>query len=312
MNGPEEKRILVIKLGALGDFIQALGPMKAIRNAHPEAHIVLLTTRPFESLGRNCGYFDEVWTDRRPKWHDIAGWLFLRQKLNNGNFRRVYDLQNNDRTSFYFRLFSPKPEWSGTAAGASHRNASKERVAGKAFEGHAGTLAIAGITNIEVDDLSWMHGKNFEGLKPRYVLIVPGASPQHPQKRWPVPFFIHFCQEIAKAGMQPVLIGGAAEEKSAADIFGAVQECRNLCGKTSFYDIAQLARNAYGAIGNDTGPMHIIGPTGCPSLVLFSGSGNPARHAPLGKNIITLQEQNLRELKPETVWKAFCDQHASL
>ena len=42
------QRILVIKLGALGDFIYALGPMAAIRRHHKDARITLLTTAPFE------------------------------------------------------------------------------------------------------------------------------------------------------------------------------------------------------------------------------------------------------------------------
>src|SRR6266568_4059670 len=45
-------RILVIKLGALGDFVQALGPAAAIRAHHPEAAITLLTTAPFAELAR--------------------------------------------------------------------------------------------------------------------------------------------------------------------------------------------------------------------------------------------------------------------
>jgi len=52
------ERILVIKLGALGDFVQALGPFAAIRAHHPAADIVLLTTRPYADLGRASGYFD--------------------------------------------------------------------------------------------------------------------------------------------------------------------------------------------------------------------------------------------------------------
>src|SRR5580704_2648292 len=44
----EIAKILVIKLGALGDFVQALAAMEHIRAAHPKAHITLLTTPPFE------------------------------------------------------------------------------------------------------------------------------------------------------------------------------------------------------------------------------------------------------------------------
>ena len=43
----QKRRILVIKLGALGDFILATGPFAAIRTAHPDDEIVLLTSAPF-------------------------------------------------------------------------------------------------------------------------------------------------------------------------------------------------------------------------------------------------------------------------
>ncbi len=39
-------RILVIKLGALGDVVLALGPFAAIRDAHRDACTTLLTTEP--------------------------------------------------------------------------------------------------------------------------------------------------------------------------------------------------------------------------------------------------------------------------
>ena len=62
----EIKKILVIKLSALGDFVLALAAMKKIRQAHKRAHITLLTTPPFESLAKACPYFNAVETDGRP------------------------------------------------------------------------------------------------------------------------------------------------------------------------------------------------------------------------------------------------------
>ncbi|MEC9235109.1 MAG: hypothetical protein VX803_02555, partial [Pseudomonadota bacterium] len=91
------EHILVIKLSALGDFIQALGPMKAIRAHHPDAKITLLTTKAFKNFGEECGYFDDVWIDERPKWFNLSGWANLSRRLNNAGITRVYDLQNNDR-----------------------------------------------------------------------------------------------------------------------------------------------------------------------------------------------------------------------
>ena len=44
------ERILIIKLGALGDVVLACGPFEAIRKHHPGAKITLLTTKPYENF----------------------------------------------------------------------------------------------------------------------------------------------------------------------------------------------------------------------------------------------------------------------
>lgn len=306
------QNILVIKLGALGDFIQALGPMKAIRAYHPDAKISLLTTKPFTDLARQSGYFDDIIIDTRPKWFDVAGWVGLRKVFNDGKYTRVYDLQNNDRTSIYFNLFSKKPEWVGVAKGASHRNASPARTAGKAFEGHKQTLALASITRIEIDDLSWIVPEHDFDLPHPYVLIIPGGSEKHPEKRWPTPSYIFVCRSLIEKSITPVLIGTKAEGGVTSAIKDAVPKAIDLTGKTSLFDLPALARGANAAIGNDTGPMHMIGPTGCSSLVLFSQKSDPVRHAPLGAHVATLQKERLENLKPEAVWNEFCRYAAGL
>ena len=60
------ERILVIRLGALGDFVMASGAFASIRAFHDTARIVLLTRPVYAGLGRVGGWFDDVWIDRRP------------------------------------------------------------------------------------------------------------------------------------------------------------------------------------------------------------------------------------------------------
>ncbi len=303
--------ILVIKLGALGDFIQALGPMAAIRAAHPHDKITLLTTKPYETLARESGYANEIIIDKRPKWFDVKGWTKLRTFFNSGRFARVYDLQNNDRTSFYFRLFAPKPEWVGVARGASHRNTSPKRTEGKAFDGHVQTLGLAGIKNIQIDRLEWMKGTlDLSALPSRYVLFVAGSSPKHPYKRWPTKHYAALGKRLVESGFTPVLIGAKEESGILEEIHSLLPQSINLCGETNLSDIPALARGAIGAIGNDTGPMHLIAPTGCKSIILFSQNSDPRRHAPKGHDVITLQKQNLEDLKPDDVWNAFVRQQS--
>ena len=124
-----KRRILVIKLGALGDFILATGPFAAIRTAHPHDEIVLLTTAPFAEMGEACGYFDEVWIDERPSRINLIAIQRLRRRLRGGGFTRVYDLQTSGRSAWYFRLMRGfgRPQWSGVAFGASHPHANHNR-----------------------------------------------------------------------------------------------------------------------------------------------------------------------------------------
>ena len=302
------EKILIIKLGALGDFIQALGPMAAIRKTHKNAYITLMTTKPFENFAKDSGYFDEIWIDEKPKLLNISGWIKLKKGLNSAGYTRIYDLQNNDRTNLYFKLLKSKnkPEWVGSAKGASHQNTSPERTAGHAFDGHVQTLAKAGITDIEIDRLEWMKGNiSSFPLKKPYIVLVPGCAPSRPEKRWPTDKYGRLAKLLRSLGYQPIIIG-TAEERSLADIIlSECPEALDLTGQTSLPEIAMLARESAAAIGNDTGPMHLIAATGCPCLVIFSKHSNPIKHAPKGAHVDIIQADDLKDLKTENVIQKF-------
>ncbi len=300
------EKILVIKLGALGDFLQASGPMKAIRAHHPGAKITLLTTKPYKALAEKSGYVDEIWIDERPKWFEFGKVWAFRGKLNKVGFARVYDLQNNDRTSGYFHLMSPKPEWVGVALGVSHRNADESRTAGHALDGHIQTLAKAGLKDVTLDTLEWLDDDASE-FKPEgnYALIVPGCSAENPGKRWPAEGYGAFCKKLAERGLTPLILGTKPEIDIGEDIRKLCPEAKNLCGLTSLGHIAALARQAKGACGNDTGPVHLIAATGCPTLALFSANSNLKKHTPKGAQVETLYEAELKDLSAETTYKRF-------
>lgn len=295
--------ILVIKLSAFGDFVIALGAMRAIRAHHPDAHLTLLTTAPYESLARSTGLFDDVWIDPRPKWNKPKLWLALHKMLNSVPFTRVYDLQRNDRTALYLKLFANKPEWIGTAKGASHRDTHQKDASEHAFATHARVLSLGGIGQVDIDTLEWMDAdiSRFD-LPDPYVLIVPGAAPSRPLKKWPAAYYGDLCAMLAADGYHPVIIGSRHEKEIAATIKRHCPEIIDLTERTAMTDLPALARGAAFTVGNDTGPMHMIGPTGCKCLVLFSSDSDPVRHRPLGAQIDTLFESDLSDLKPETVF----------
>lgn len=303
---PQKGRILVIKLGALGDFVLATGPFAAIRAAHPEENIVLLTTAPFAELARASGYFDEVWVDNRPSRLNLVGIQRLRRRLRRGKFYRVYDLQTSGRSSWYFRLMRGflRPQWSGIAFGCSHPHANRGRNRMHTIERQADQLAMAGIADTPLPDLSWAVADISRfGLNDRFALLIPGGAAHRPGKRWPAERYRELAGELTKIGVLPVIVGGPDEIELAAEIADGTG-AKALAGETSFADIAALSRAAAGAIGNDTGPMHIAAISGCPCVVLFSKESDPAITAPRGDDVQVLRREKLADLPVSEVAEA--------
>ncbi len=290
------EKILVIKLSALGDFILAMGAMEAIRRHHKDAHITLLTTRPFLDIAERSGYFNDIIVDSRPKFYAIHEWYFLFRQFNSGNYTRVYDLQMNDRTATYYRMFLKKPIWSGMMANAPLH----------AFKRHQEILKLAGI-DMRLPDIAWMRADvSAFNLKKPYILLIPGSAPQHPAKRWPAVRYAALGLMLMKAGYQVAVIGTHAEAEVIAGVVAACPGIIDLCGRTSLYDIATLARGAAGAIGNDTGPVHLVALAGCPTVVLFCTKvSSPERSAPVGKSVQIIQSESLEDVSVSDVYKNF-------
>ncbi|MEQ8667089.1 MAG: glycosyltransferase family 9 protein [Rhodospirillales bacterium] len=298
------RRILIIKLGALGDIVQALGPMKAIRDHHAGAHVTLLTTAPYEAFLRASGLFDEIWVDDRPGWSNPRGWIALRRRLRDGRFDRVYDLQTSDRSSGYFRLFprAGRPEWSGIAPGCSHPHRDPSRDSLHTIERQKGQLRDAGIDDVPAPDLSWADSDISRFMLPqRFVLMVPGGSPHRPGKRWPAERYAVLANTLAAKDLTPVLIGTKSEDAVIGAIVDAAPAARNLMGETSILDLAALARKAAGAVGNDSGPMHLVAAAGTPSVVVYSHESDPALCAQRGPAVSILRHERLDELAPAEV-----------
>ena len=303
------QKILVIKLGALGDFVLALAAMKKIREAHPKDHISLLTTPPFLELAKTCPYFNAVHTDGRPE--TFGQWMALRKRLKAANYDRVYDLQTSAQSNRIFQILRPSPPpWSGVALGCSmpHRNKFRDQM--HTLERQADQLMYAGIWpdaptapgTAPGPDLSWVW-KNLPsdrpvpgGVKPKpYVMVVPGGSSHRPEKRWPVENYAELCRILYGRGFEVVIIGGPQESSLAHAIQRSVPRARDLTGRTDFQRIAVLATKAALAVGNDTGPLHLAAAAGAPTVVLFSGASDPALSAPRGK-VQILQADRLAEL----------------
>jgi ADP-heptose:LPS heptosyltransferase len=287
--------IVVIKLSALGDFVLAMPAFAAIRAHHADARITLLTTRPFEALARASPWFDAVVLDARPRWSDFSGVLALRRALRAAAPAMVYDLQTSDRSSVYRHLLRRGVDWSGIAHGASHPHASPGRDAMHTLDRQREQLAMAGITAFPTPELGWLRGARPD-LPARYGVLVPGAAPSRPEKRWPVENFAEVARAMAARGIAPVIAGSGADAPVTSALHEAVPEAIDLAGRTDLFGLAALLGHAACVVGNDTGPMHLAALLGVPTVVLFGAASDPLLTAPRGAAVRILAASDLARL----------------
>ncbi len=290
------RSILVIRLGALGDFVLSFPAFAAVRAHHANARVVLLTTAPFVALAKESPWFDEVRVDARPNWFDALGLWRLRRQLRGFDF--VYDLQTSRRSSRYFWI-AGRPQWSGIARGCSHPDGDPQRDFVHSVARQRGQLAVAGAGPAPVD-LSWLagHGPAIDGP---YALIVPATSGSHGgAKTWPLERFAGLAAILWSRGMRPVVVGTATEAKQAAAIRAACPEALDMTGRTSILELAGLANRAALTVGGDTGPVHLAAMMGCRTIALFSKYSDPVHATPVGDTIL-LRAERLADLPLERV-----------
>ena len=256
----EKKKILFVKHGALGDIVISIGTIRHIAEQFPGAQFSVMTKAPFRKLMEHIGIFSEYIIDNRTSWWNIPAMYRVLNALRTGGFDIIVDLMGNARMHRYREILSctaPKGscgEWWDLPGRTLYRSekrscllpAHTEVLPGDCFEWRR-------------TDLSFMHGKgeHFHLLPERFVLLIPGCSPQHTYKRWPVENYREVVRRLHARGLSAVVIGTKAEAQEinaiCADNPGAV----NMLGLTELFDVPQIALRALATLGNDTGPTHM-------------------------------------------------------
>jgi len=296
------RRVLVVKLGDFRDFVLAFSAFNAIRRHHANAHVILLTTKPFAELARKSGWFDEVWDDGAPAWSRIGKVARLIRRLRRAPLDMVYDLDNSHRTRRYrlwmHDFWGNKAVWSNSSRGFLPFLRASQNIPEHYVEQLVHQLRDAGITDMPLPDLSWLttgYGGRY-GLLDGYVLIAPGGTFAREGKGWPVERFAELARRLAIEGRRPVIIGLQEDTAMNRKIAAASPEALDLTGKTSLFDVASLATRAGAAVGNDSGIVHFLAAVGCPTAILYSRDSDPDRDAPRGHYVVKLREENLGDL----------------
>ena len=286
-------KILIIKLGALGDAIISTTVIKQIFEHHATDDVHLLTSPAFTAIFSHFERLQIISFERKGIINKLKSIIWIRKN----KFDRIYDLQSNDRTRIFCAL-SGSPFLAGNHPhypytihpenyylGECHSFDRLNQIIESAniTPGQATPyLPIPKTTSDEVDDWLKKHGL-FE--KP-YVIFHAGSSPLHTEKRWP--FYKELASKLNNL-FKIVWVGGNDDiELNRALSAEAGIDATN---QFSIFGLVELGKHASFAITNDSAPMHILSCSKIPVFGLF-GPTYPRRTHALGQlqNVISAND----------------------
>jgi lipopolysaccharide heptosyltransferase I len=296
------KRVLIVKLGALGDIVHAIPVAAALRHAFPTVRIDWLVSARHREILDLVPVIDRrlVISDR-----GLAGIVAAVGELRRAQYDVAFDLQGLVKSAVFARS-------SGAArviGFASHYL--RERLARPFYtevhdpggpgmyhpdETHVvwtnlGLLAPLGV-NVAVPEFPIDRADSAVARAVaaraggRYALLNPGAA--WPTKRWmPARFGALAAALRDKYGLSSVVLWGPGEESLARDVVSSSAGAAILSPSTSISDLVALSRGAALFVSGDTGPAHIAAAVGTPILGIY-GPTRPSRNGPWSPDDVTV------------------------
>lgn len=267
------QRALVIRGGALGDFLLTLPVLHALRTAAPAARLEVLAYPGLAALAKSARVIDEF---RSIEYGPLAGFFTRGAVLDPGlrDYFKSFDLI----ISYLYDpdgIFRENLHATGAARIVSgpHRPAENSHAIDQLARplGELGLLLTARAAQLSLEAA--------EGRKAA-IALHPGSG--SPQKNWPAERWRELAAQLLAAhpGMELAIIGGEADA-------AALDALRDLAGdgRVTFWEnlpLPQLAARLGSAalyVGHDTGISHLAAAAGAPCLLLF-GPTDPRVWAP--------------------------------
>lgn len=279
------QRLLVVRLGSLGDLVHTLPAVAALRRAYPQAQIDWLVDgahRDFLDLvpvvssvvaldGRGLGAWRRVLPRLRAERYDVAidfqGLIKSALLARASGARRVLGFDRAALREPAAAMFYTE----GVPVGEGRHVIDKNLKLASALDA---TSRIREFPLRRVDS-AVLRDLRAHGLG-AYALLNCGAA--WPNKRWPAERFGLLARHLRDHhGLQSVALWGRGEEDVALKVVEVSDEAAVLAPETDLTELVALCREAALMVSGDTGPTHIATAVGAPVVSLF-GPTDPNRN----------------------------------
>jgi len=280
MKNKSKKKILIVKLGAIGDVVMSLAMINEIDKNYPGARITWMAGKIVEPLINSIPKIDEM--------------IIINDSdlLTSNSIKRFIVL-----FKMWIKLFGKRYDLIITAYKDKRYNLLTSSAVGKVKKDFFGrvrqsTLSLGRYHSLEYmrlinDTDDWqMRAATFPEchiipspnlkntfLKPgtKCVAIAPGGSKNllsnTDVRRWPVENYVQVAKELINRQITVIIIG--AESDSWTSEYFENTPVVNLIGKTSITDVIYIYKNCNLLISHDTGLLHLAKLSGIYTIALF-------------------------------------------
>jgi ADP-heptose:LPS heptosyltransferase len=285
------RRFLVVQTAKIGDLVYATPLWRAIRAAHPGAHVALLAHPAAAALAEHDGALDAVHTVDAAALRGLAGKWRLARLVRRGRYDVALCLTPTLALVLGL-LWGPVPRVAvlvPDVAGATFR--ALARLAGRIGHRRGEPLsaayarlgAAAGLSgDMRARALAPAPGaegrvREFlasRGVPPGTALVGIAPAAGNPVKQWLPDRVAALADRVAaQAGARVVLIGSAADRPLVGGILERMEmPAVDAAGAFALGDLPALLSGLTLLVAADSGPLHIAEAVGVPAVII----GGPA------------------------------------
>ncbi|MCQ2957393.1 MAG: glycosyltransferase family 9 protein [Candidatus Gastranaerophilales bacterium] len=277
-----EKRVLIIRLGAIGDVVETTGLVRALKKQN--YNIDYLTGKAPSTLLNDIKDIDNVYLFESKKYIDIYK---LGRKLSKNKYDLILNLQPSLRMKFLCFVAASKKV-------VNYKKSYKFHAVENFFD--TGKKAIPELEldkNIYIDIDEELKQKMLSQLEKNKIKICfnTGANSSRQGRKWCIEYWAELAKMILeKYNAQIFVIGAKEDEENVNELINNIPSIKSFAGKTSLPETAALLSCADLVISGDTGPLHIASATGTTCLGLY-GCCSVSRSGPYGEKHKTISSE---------------------
>ena len=294
-----DPRILVVRLGSLGDIVHAFPAVGGLRSSFPNSEIIWVTHPKWEFLVKTSGLATDVWTVDTRNWSNVRSTL---SRIRRHRFETAIDYQGLWKSAAI-----PFLAWVPRRIGFSSETVRERGVpilytdrvralSNAHIADQNGKLSIRAGARTPIGDVNLrVPGEDEQVVRARiakegienYVVLSPGGGWR--SKCWPVERYGSLAAKILEEfGLQTVINVGPGETDLSAAVIRAAGNAQPLAFTGSLGQLMALLKNATALVAGDTGPLHLADALGARVVAIF-GPTDPARNGPYRRSGIVLR-----------------------